>query len=291
MLSFGNRRFVSDKAVIQSLTEKDTLPAKLQLEVAQKLGLSADGVIESLTKAVTKGVGGTQCRPYIITLRDGQKLFLKLSPLTKNSIVEQTRADSIIKSVLGSGDAHPFVCMKPDTGMRVQEGATRNEMLFFPFVPGDNLFITTTYRNTKQSDALSQFAAIGKCLAAMHIQCMQLSDSYGKFIETGCALSKVLIHDDWQSTNLMITPSNEALIIDTEGTTFSDINPYRNIAESWDLSGKDPVLMNVLIDAYVNEFSPELQEQVRLNVTDSLLKQHGLDVENLPARASSSVPF
>jgi hypothetical protein len=286
MLSFNRSRFISDQAVKQSLTSSAQLPAKLNTNLCLKLGLPEGTIIQSLTKAFTKGVGGTQCRPYIVTLQNGEKIFLKLSPSSKNAIAEQTKADQNIQGILGKENTHPFICMIPGSGMVAHENATYNELLFFPFVPGDNLFITMTCRNANQNDTVFQFAGIGKCLAKMHLQSMVLTDTYDKFMQNDCRLSKVLIHDDWQSTNIMITPENNAIIIDTEGTTYSDIKPYRNIAESWDLSGNNFLLMNVLIDAYVNEFSPELQEQIAFNVKQALLVEHGLDLNNSSCKSA-----
>ncbi|MGE3319569.1 MAG: hypothetical protein AB7I18_09760 [Candidatus Berkiella sp.] len=280
MLLSARSRFISEQAVKKSLTNNVQLPAKMNANLCAKLGLPENTIVENLSKVNTRGVGATQCRPYIVTLKGGVKLFLKLSPRNKNSIIEQAKADQNIQAVLGK-NPHPFITMMPNSGVPVSENGTHNEMLFFPFVPGDNLFITMTYRNPDHSAAMLQFADIGKCLANMHIQCMKLSGTYDQFIQEGCVLSKVLIHDDWQSTNLMITPENKAIIIDTEGTSYSGNKPYRNIAESWELSGKDAALMTALLDAYINEFDPDLQPQVRESVTTALLQQHGLAIEEL----------
>jgi hypothetical protein len=279
MLSSARSRFISDEAVIKTLTNDTKLPGPMKPRLCDMLQLPPNSVIENLSVVLTKGVGGTQCRPYVITLKGGEKVFLKLSPLVKKALTEQKRADVNIQEVLGKSNTQPFVCMFPASGAIGVENETRNELLFFPYVPGDNLFITTTTRNKDKESAIMQYAAIGKCLAQMHIHCMNQTGTYEQFKES-CALTKVLVHDDWQATNIMITPENNAIIVDTEGTVLSNNKPYRNLAESWELSGNDPVLMASLVDTYLNEFSPELRERTRHNLY-AALKQHGVDLVSI----------
>lgn len=270
-------RFISDKAVISALVmDGDKLPAKIKPELAKDLALPEDVNIDALTRVVTKGVGATQCRPYIVHFNNGEKRFLKLSPLHKNSVAEQRHADREIKDVLGEGTEYPFVCL--NASKRANENGTQNELLFFPFVPGDNLFITLVHRNNNDAKLASlQFAAIGECLAGMHLRCMQAKGAYEHFLHDG-HLQGVLVHDDWQSTNIMITPNNEAVIVDTEGTTFSSKHAaYRNLVESWELTGKDASLMTALLDAYVNAFPPELHDKISGHVYNTL-KEHGIDL-------------
>lgn len=282
-------RFISDSAVISALTEDNRLPAKIKKGLAEKLGLPEDTLLIHINRALTKGVGATQCRPYILTFNNDHKIFLKLSPIRKNAMKEQANADRIIQATLGSENTHPFICMKANSGFIASEKNTSNELLFFPFVPGDNLFITLTHRNTAPEQAIKQFAAIGKALAKMHIDCMQKGNVWDKFVEQDCLLRQILVHDDWQATNLMITPivtSNdeieyEAIIIDTEGTACISARPYKNIAESWELSGNKIELLNALLDAYVNEFTENLQEKVRKQVIDALKNDHRIDFEQL----------
>lgn len=283
MLSFERSRFVSDEAVIKSLTNESKLPAKLKPRLASILHLPENSIIQNLSVVLTKGVGGTQCRPYVVTLESGEKIFLKLSPLAKNALAEQKIADTNIQEVLGKNSTHPFICMFRASGALAIEKETRNELLFFPYVPGDNLFITLTHRNQDKASSVQQFAAVGKCLAEMHIQCMKLLGTYEKFLNDDCLLTKVLVHDDWQATNIMITPENEAMIIDTEGTALTAAKPYRNLAESWELTGPNPVMMEALLDAYTNAFPPELRDKVKNNVVNVLSRDHGIE---LPAAKS-----
>lgn len=291
MLSFERSRFVSDEAVIKTLTSESKLPAKLKPRLASILQLPEDSIIQNLSVVLTKGVGGTQCRPYVMTLNSGEKIFLKLSPLAKNALAEQKIADTNIQEVLGKNSTHPFICMFRASGALAIEKETRNELLFFPYVPGDNLFITATYRNQDKASAVQQFAAVGKCLAEMHIQCMKLLGTYEKFSNDNCLLTKVLVHDDWQATNIMITPENDAIIIDTEGTVLTATKPYRNLAESWELTGFDPVLMEAVLDAYAHAFPPELRDKVRHNISNALLTQHGIEIPASKAQSTITPPY
>ncbi|MGE3319568.1 MAG: hypothetical protein AB7I18_09755 [Candidatus Berkiella sp.] len=279
MLSTNRSRFITEQAVIKTLTNATELPAKMKPRLCATLQLPEDSIIDNLSVVLTKGVGGTQCRPYVVTLQGGEKVFLKLSNIVKNSLREQKIADTNIQNVLGA-DAHPFVCMFPSSGALGVEKETRNELLFFPYVPGDNLFITLQYRNNEKQTAILQFTEIGQCLAKMHIECMKLLNTYDQFTNNKGLLTKVLVHDDWQATNIMITPENKAIIIDTEGTMLSD-KPYRNIAESWELSSQDPELFNALIDGYINEYSPDLREGVRHNLMKVLSDEYHIELSQL----------
>jgi serine/threonine protein kinase len=90
-----------------------------------------------------------------------------------------------------------------------QENTTYNEMLFFPFISGNNLYITMTYFPNKNPKEI--FMEIGKVIAYLHIFCMKHNNEYDSFIkgETNYIVQKALIHDDWQATNIMITPENK----------------------------------------------------------------------------------
>jgi hypothetical protein len=76
-------RFISEKSVIKYLCGVESLPYILISTLSLKLELESDMQLEKLTRVNTKGVGGTQCRPYIMHFNNGYKYFLKLSPKSK----------------------------------------------------------------------------------------------------------------------------------------------------------------------------------------------------------------
>lgn len=269
----GRSRFVSEAKVVESLTNAKNreLPAILNSSICRQFNLPLDTQLLNVTRAFTKGVGATQCRPCILHLSNDHKIFLKLSPLNKRAGAEQRIADDNIKEALGQ-DTSPFVLMNHFHYSQSENGTT-NEMLFFPFVPGNNLFISL-----ETKDNTLCFEAVGKALAQVHIDSMKHSGVFDAWLKSNGKLLAVLVHDDWQSTNIMITPEYEAKIIDTEGTRLSPENPYRNLVESWEMCSKDPQLMNAFVNGYVNAYPPEIQDKLKQSIVDHFILKFGINV-------------
>ncbi len=274
MLTGTRTRFISEAKVIETLTAKKSLkdlPALLNKGICKLLGLPEDIQLVKLTKVVTKSVGGTQCRPYIMHLSNGEKRFLKLTPKVNNSSSKQSEADNKIKESLDN--TYPFVLMQ--NSIDASDEFARSEMLFFPFVAGDNLFIATQYTYKDSPGKLHEiFCAVGKALALVHIECMKKKGHYDQFLLGDGTLPAVLVHDDWQATNIMVTPDIDAIIIDTEGTAVSD-KPYRNLVESWELCSSNPQAMESLISGYVKSFPVDTREKVKQKLMEHLIQKHG----------------
>ena len=267
MLS-GQSRFISTPSVIQQLTGSSTLPAPVNPSLAGRLGLPEETKLEEIKVVPTKGVGATQCRPYILHFSGDFKVFLKLSPGVKNAAASQKIADDNINRAM-SLKTDPFILMIPNSVVIAYDKAKTNELLFFPFVSGQNLFMTTEAVRDNQEKVDSAFASIGEALAEVHITCMQQAKTYDNFLAKGCILPAVLVHDDWQSTNIMINSDFKAKIIDTEGTQFLE-DGYRNIKETWEMCGKNPQTMLSFLNGYVQKFPLEYHTRLKNLLSEKL---------------------
>ncbi len=270
-------RFVKTPTVIEGLTGIKTLPAKLNPNLCEQLGLKEGIILESISVVITKGVGATQCRPYILHFNNNKKLFLKLSPGAKKAYQAQKFADSNIAKAMASTES--FILMKPTKCIVVSEGIKANELLFFPYVSGQNLFLATEEAKDDRNKLKAIFTAVGVALADVHIACMQHANTYNAFLLSG-VMQAVLVHDDWQATNLMIDSDGKAEIIDTEGTELSH-KAYRNIGETWEMCGKDPELMHSFVTAYLNKFPQEVHALLAENISKELQKVGCNDILNV----------
>jgi len=275
-------RFVSHNYVIQCLTKAKTelLPAQISPTLCDVLAIAQNTLLVSIARVNTKGVGATQCRPYILTFNNGSKLFLKLTPAFNQSSNRQRQADKMITNALGPEQSCPFILLTHS--MIIEENDIKNEILLFPFVPGDNLYITHQYLFPDEFNQRQHFFSLGVTLAKIHIGCMVNKKSYNSFLES-YSLPPVLVHDDWQSTNIMITPDHKAVIIDTEGTHVST-NAYRNIIETWELVGKEHTLMQSFLSGYTHAFPTKDQGNIFQSIIKVLIA-HGIE---LPTSSSSS---
>lgn len=286
MLYSSRRRFSNNQNITEALTSHNQLPATLNADLCKILNICENNKLISVSPALTRGVGATQCKPLILQFETGEKRFLKVTPGANCSSDKQELADKNITSNIPIADYYLFARM--DANVAYHAAPYHHEFLFFPFIEGDNLYISTNYRYKEQTDKqLKCYEAVGQVLAKMHISCMKFQNCYERFInESNGSLPNILVHDDWQSTNVMITSDFKGVIIDTEGTKLSEnsAGSYKNINESWEMTDGNPRMMKAFLSGYLHAYPKDARNKILEKILENfkLKFKKELDEEAIP---------
>lgn len=285
----SRRRFATIAEIESELTGGKKAPELLTDKYIALLGLPTGTKLEKISTVNTRGVGATQCKPLILHFNDDQKLFLKVTPAANCSSSNQKEADNNIIAGIRAEDKPLFALMQTSCTYRTSEH--QHEFLFFPFVPGNNLYIAVNHEHRNNPDnQLKCYYAVGKVIADMHISCMIKNETFDSFIETSDGtLPKVLVHDDWQSTNVMVTPDFKGVIIDTEGTCMCT-SAYRNFKETREMACDAPGLMQSFLEGYLASYPESARAKILSKIQDVFANKFKKPLRKgeVPSAAASS---
>lgn len=257
--TFGRSdRFVEHKVVERFLKNQET-----QRKVCGE-GVTIVGYIEIPQKVD----GSTQSRLSKIKLSDGRVLFVKQTA-EKSQVNDQLEAVEQIKTGLGKLAAQsPFIFP-----LYSMPAFWKNGVIVYPIIEGQNLF--ELYKQNKVTSDM--YGRIGAALSKLHIDGMKENNELDDFYASDCDLTgkSLLVHDDLNSTNIMLTNDGKIYFVDIDGIKVKRSESYRNIKELWaDVAHKDPEITKVLIEGYLSNFLPEKQP----DVLKAIRKNIGIDL-------------
>ncbi len=236
--------------------------------IAAALG-SPGAKVESFKQLHVKA-GGSQSKLYSITLSDGKTFFVK-QLREKGQLKEQKIADAEIREKLGPyAEKSPFVMM-----LKGEEFGERNAIAIFPMIKARTLI--STYEKDSEDEQIKNYTKLGAVISKVHVEGMKNKGELERFYSSGSNLNgfNIVMHDDFQASNIMITDSGEIHLVDTGCTDVRMSNPYDNIAEVWEMRVKpSPKLMKAFLEGYLSNFEPAKQNEVLGHIHAYLLQKN-----------------
>jgi hypothetical protein len=214
--------------------------------------------------------GGTQSQGAKLILSNGKEYFVKQTKEASH-VQTQKRADQRIRLAMGAYiDEAPFPFMVYGDG----EFGKNNGLIVFPAISGKTLI---SHATSSDAELAKINRNIGAALGKVHVACLLSQGKMEEFYEKGCGLHHydILVHEDFQASNVMIANDGKVYFIDTDGMEVSK-NAYQNLSELWEMCD-DAAQMKGALEGYLSNYEPEHQQLV-LNNIRNMVRYKGKDL-------------
>jgi hypothetical protein len=253
--------------------EKDVKGAKLSVTFAGPLKLK-DAKVEEVKPFKVKD-GGTQSQNFQIKLQDGSGYFMKLSGKGQGGPkAEQQKADSLVGARM-PGDGSPFVLATAYVGIKV--GADKKKLDPIDVIVFKNIDASQIIG---EKDGKKRASKLGQVLGEVYRGQLDKERRLADFYKGGGVLSKVLIHEDFQMSNILLAKgSDRVFLVDLGGIEISkdEIGAYKNLREAVEMtSGKDEV--KILFQSFLEEFDAKSRPDILAALVANLKKKGNPDV-------------
>lgn len=260
--------------------EKAPQGATLSTSFTKPLKLSGSPKVEEI-KALKYKDGGTQSQNFLIKMKDAPSYFMKLlGRPTSSAKNEQQNADRMVRAHIAE-ESSPFVLTAAYITIKVSNLDKKKvetlDALVFEHVDAIQII--------NEKDKKKHAQKLGTLLGSLYKNQLTKEGRLKKFYEEDGVLTKVLVHEDFQASNILCDRnSDKVFVVDIGGIRLStdELDAYRNIREALEMTPAKEE-SKTLIKAFLREFEPEHQGKILASLISSIKKKATPDLSGRSA--------
>ncbi|MDF2577126.1 MAG: hypothetical protein K0S74_610 [Chlamydiales bacterium] len=236
---------------------------------AEKLGI-APGTDFTIKLIPKNAFGGSQSTCFTLDLgKDGSYIIKNVDEMSEGEATKQKDADQLIVKTLGREQSY-FVTALDITPIEWIKAKKGLGLLTFKKVEGEQLYLVLASKDKVRISKV--FQALGKSLGEIHVKSMKASKSLDEFYRSKGDLPKVLVHPDFQASNIIYTNSGKIQFIDNGDIKIEETleKAYKNILEAREMLRKKNChdLQEEFMEAYLGAFDEYYRESIRQKIID-----------------------